>query len=103
MAAEAFQAGNEEFVEERWGAALQLFEKASELDPGKAEYLLHKAAALTKLGRIEDAIGACDSAMKAEPNNAKPYLRKGGMMHCALPCVCAFVLSVRLRLFGCPC
>ena len=72
-----FALGNEEFVKEDWAKALLHFTRASELDPSKAEYVLHKAAALTKMNEFDRAAQACDQAMKLEPQNPKCYLRKG--------------------------
>lgn len=73
----AFEEGNEEFVKENWQAALQSFSKACELNPQQPDYLLHKAAALSKLSRHGEAIVVCDEAIKLDPKSAKAFLRKG--------------------------
>ncbi|KAJ1494849.1 hypothetical protein T484DRAFT_1764382 [Baffinella frigidus] len=73
----AFLAGNEEFVNQNWSVALDHFNRALELEPGRVEFLLHKAAALTKMGSLAEAVTTCETAIEKEPHNAKAYLRLG--------------------------
>ncbi|EKX36412.1 hypothetical protein GUITHDRAFT_165757 [Guillardia theta CCMP2712] len=77
MAEQEFEKGNEHYVKENWDEALKHFSRAAELDPSKAEYLVHKAAALCKKGLFDQAVEACDRGIEVEPQNSKSYLRKG--------------------------
>lgn len=59
--------GNMEFTQGRFAEALALYDRAAVLDPGKATYWSNKAAALTGLGRILEAAGECQEAVRIDP------------------------------------
>ncbi|KAG6514393.1 hypothetical protein ZIOFF_024746 [Zingiber officinale] len=76
--------GNEEYKEGRFAEALAMYDRAIVMDPGKASYYANKAAALTGLGRLFDAVAQCKEAIRIDPayhrahhRLASLYLRLG--------------------------
>lgn len=57
--------------------AVQRFEAALALAPGRVSVLINLGAARLKLGRREAAIEALDSALAAEPQHADAWLHRG--------------------------
>ena len=61
--------------------ALEVFEKFLSTQPRHAEAWMKKASALEKLGRVDEAIDACDRALAANNSLVVAYLQKGGLLN----------------------
>lgn len=61
--------------------ALECFEKFLASQPQHAEALTKKASALEKLGRVDEALAACDRAIAANGSLVIAYLQKGGLLN----------------------
>jgi tetratricopeptide (TPR) repeat protein len=61
--------------------ALDCFDAALEIQPGFADALIKKAAALEKLERMDDAIACYDRAIEAEDSATTALLQKGGLLN----------------------
>jgi tetratricopeptide (TPR) repeat protein len=61
--------------------ALELLERLLAAQPNHAEALLKKAAALEKLGRLEDALACCDRALAGNGAFTLALLAKGGLLN----------------------
>ncbi|CAL9117198.1 unnamed protein product [Musa textilis] len=59
--------GNGEYKMGRFAEALALYDRAIDMDPGKASYYSNKAAALTAMGRLLEAVVACKEAIRLNP------------------------------------
>jgi tetratricopeptide (TPR) repeat protein len=59
--------GNEEYKQGRYAEALTFYDRAIIMDPKKAAYWSNKAAALTGLGRLLDAVMECKEAVRIDP------------------------------------
>lgn len=62
-------------------AALESFEKFLATQPRNAEALAKKAAALEKLGRLDEALAGCDQAIGENDSLVIAYLQKGGVLN----------------------
>ncbi|XP_074579103.1 inactive TPR repeat-containing thioredoxin TTL3-like [Curcuma longa] len=78
--------GNEEYKKGSFAEALAMYDRAIAMDPGncKASYYANKAAALTGMGRLFDAVAQCKEAIRIDPayhrahhRLASLYLRLG--------------------------
>ena len=61
--------------------ALDCFEKILSAQPQNPEALVKKAAALEKLGRVDEALASCDRAIAADGATVTAYLFKGGLLN----------------------
>jgi tetratricopeptide (TPR) repeat protein len=61
--------------------ALEVFEKFLAAQPAHPEALVKKAAALEKLGRLEDALACCDRALAGNALFTGALLAKGGLLN----------------------
>ncbi len=61
--------------------ALSCFDAALNIQPGMADALIKKAAALEKLERMEDALACYDRAIGAEEFATTALLQKGGLLN----------------------
>ncbi len=61
--------------------ALDCFEKFLSAQPQNPEALVKKAAALEKLGRVDEALACCDRAIAADGATVTAYLHKGGLLN----------------------
>ncbi|XP_009383195.2 inactive TPR repeat-containing thioredoxin TTL3-like [Musa acuminata AAA Group] len=59
--------GNGEYKMGRFAEALALYDRAIDMDPGKASYYSNKAAALTAMGRLLEAVVECKEAIRLDP------------------------------------
>ncbi|KAL2326794.1 hypothetical protein Fmac_020221 [Flemingia macrophylla] len=67
--------GNEEYRRGRFAEALCLYDRAIALSPGNAAYRSNRAAALTGLGRLPEAVKACEEAVGLDPNYGRAHQR----------------------------
>jgi len=61
--------------------ALDCFETVLTAQPQNPEALVKKAAALEKLGRVDEALASCDRAIAADGVTVTAYLFKGGLLN----------------------
>ncbi|KAM8985191.1 small glutamine-rich tetratricopeptide repeat-containing protein beta [Guaruba guarouba] len=69
--------GNNHMKEENYGAAVDCYTRAIELDPKNAVYYCNRAAAQSKLNNYSEAIKDCESAIAIDPKYSKAYGRMG--------------------------
>ncbi|XP_051846568.1 small glutamine-rich tetratricopeptide repeat-containing protein beta-like [Antechinus flavipes] len=69
--------GNNHMKEENYGAAVDCYTQAIELDPNNAVYYCNRAAAQSKLGHYSDAIKDCERAIEIDSKYSKAYGRMG--------------------------
>ncbi|KAK9688824.1 hypothetical protein RND81_09G013500 [Saponaria officinalis] len=79
-AEEVKRVGNEEYKKGHFGEALCLYDRAIALSPGNAAYRSNRAAALTGLGRVAEAVRECEEAVKLEPSYGRAHLRLGALL-----------------------
>lgn len=72
---EVKNAGNEQYKKGNFQEALTLYDRAIILAPGKAPYRSNRAAALTGLGRLAEAVKECEEAIKLDPNYLRAHQR----------------------------
>jgi DnaJ family protein C protein 7 len=66
--------GNEQYKKGNFAEALALYDRAILLAPGHAPFHCNRAAALTALGRLADAVRECELAVHCSSTDS-PYLR----------------------------
>ncbi|KAH7544038.1 hypothetical protein JRO89_XS15G0090300 [Xanthoceras sorbifolium] len=74
-AEEVKRLGNELYRKGCFGEALSMYDRAIALAPGNAAYRANRAAALTGLGRIVEAVKECDEAVRLDPNYWRAHQR----------------------------
>ncbi|KAE9590594.1 putative 43kDa postsynaptic protein [Lupinus albus] len=67
--------GNEHYKRGHFLEALSLYDKAIALSPGSAAYRSNRAAALTGLGRLVEAVRECEEAVSLNPNYGRALYR----------------------------
>ena len=68
---EAKRLGNEMFKKGCFIDALKFYDRALKLSPTNAKYHSNRAAALSGLGRIGEAVIECEQAIQLDPNLAR--------------------------------
>ncbi|CAM6038647.1 unnamed protein product [Sphagnum compactum] len=71
--------GNEQYKRGKFAEALTLYERAIVLAPGQAAYHSNRAAALTGLGRLAEAVCECQEAIKLDPTYLRAHHRLGSL------------------------
>ncbi|KAF8086158.1 hypothetical protein N665_0633s0010 [Sinapis alba] len=72
---EAKRLGNEMFKKGSFSLALKFYDRALELSPTNATYRSNRAAALSGLGRIGEAVVECEQAIQLDPSSARAHHR----------------------------
>ena len=72
---EVKRAGNEQYKRGHFVEALRLYDRAIALSPGNAAYRSNRAAALTGLGRLGEAVRECEEAVRLDPNYGRAHHR----------------------------
>lgn len=67
--------GNEMYKKGCFTEALKLYDRAIELSPSNATYHSNRAAALSSLGQIGEAVNECQKAIKLDPKFARAHHR----------------------------
>ncbi|KAJ3695809.1 hypothetical protein LUZ60_001186 [Juncus effusus] len=67
--------GNEEYKQGRFAEALAYYDRAIVMAPKKAAYWSNKAAALTGLGRLLEAVNECKEAVRIDPSYHRAHHR----------------------------
>ncbi|GLJ49758.1 hypothetical protein SUGI_1056490 [Cryptomeria japonica] len=65
--------GNDQYHKGHFSEALFLYERAIALSPGHALYHSNKSAALTGLGRLQEAVQECLEAIKLDPSYVRAH------------------------------
>ncbi|XP_061169617.1 protein SGT1 homolog [Saccostrea echinata] len=76
-AKECFQKANEEFINENFEKALELYSTAIELDGTNPEYYNNRAQTKINIGKYDEALTDTNTACELDPTNMKAYVRKG--------------------------
>lgn len=69
------RAGNEHYKRGHFVEALSLYDRAISLSPASAAYRGNRAAALTCLGRLVEAVRECEEAVRLDPNYGRAHQR----------------------------
>lgn len=72
---EVKKAGNELYRRDHFVEALSLYDRAISLSPDNAAFRSNRAAALTKLGRLGEAVKECEEAVRLQPSYGRPHQR----------------------------
>ncbi|CAE5967329.1 unnamed protein product [Arabidopsis arenosa] len=72
--------GNEMFKKGCFTEALKLYDRAIELSPSNATYHSNRAAALSSLGQIGEAVNECEIAIKLDPKFARAHHRLASLL-----------------------
>ncbi|XWS16898.1 hypothetical protein CRYUN_Cryun33cG0021100 [Craigia yunnanensis] len=72
--------GNEMYRKGHFLEALSLYDKAIALSPGNAAYRSNRAAALTALGRVGEAMKECEEAVRLDPNYWRAHQRLASLL-----------------------
>ena len=72
---EVKKAGNELYRRGYFVEALSLYDRAISLSPENASYRSNRAAALTGLGRLGEAVTECEEAVRLEPGYGRAHQR----------------------------
>ncbi|KAL1216101.1 TPR repeat-containing thioredoxin TTL1 [Cardamine amara subsp. amara] len=72
---EVKRVGNEMYRKGLFNEALKLYDRAIALSPTNAAYRSNRAAALTGLNRIGEAVKECEDAVRSDPNYARAHHR----------------------------
>lgn len=73
------KAGNELYRRGHFGEALALYDRAISLSPENAAYRSNRAAALTALGRLPEAVRECEEAVRLDPGYGRAHQRLGSL------------------------
>ncbi|KAE8681105.1 putative beta-1,3-galactosyltransferase 14-like isoform X1 [Hibiscus syriacus] len=77
---EVKRVGNEMYKKGHFLEALSLYDKAIALSPGIAAYRSNRAAALTALGRVGEAVKECEEAVRLDPNYGRAHQRLASLL-----------------------
>ncbi|KAG0465570.1 hypothetical protein HPP92_019734 [Vanilla planifolia] len=72
---EVTKAGNDHYKKGHFAEALSFYDRAMEMCPGNAACRNNRAAALTGLERLEEAVKECEEAIRLDPSYAKAHHR----------------------------
>ncbi|XWS27329.1 hypothetical protein CRYUN_Cryun26dG0105700 [Craigia yunnanensis] len=77
---EVKRVGNEMYKKGHFLEALSLYDKAIALSPGNAAYRSNRAAALTALGRVGEAVKECEEAVRLDPSYWRAHQRLASLL-----------------------
>ena len=77
---EVKRAGNEQYKKGSFQEALTLYDRAVQLAPHKASYRSNRAAALTGMGKIPEAVRECEEAIKLDPTYFRAHQRLASLL-----------------------
>ncbi|KAK7324536.1 hypothetical protein VNO77_28171 [Canavalia gladiata] len=69
------RAGNEHYKRGHFADALNFYDRAIAMSPASAAYRSNRAAALTGLGRLGEAVRECEEAVRLDPNYGRAHQR----------------------------
>ncbi|XP_031495117.1 TPR repeat-containing thioredoxin TTL1-like isoform X1 [Nymphaea colorata] len=76
---EVKKAGNEQYKKGHFAEALLLYDRAIEISPENPACRSNRAAALTALGRLTEAVRECEEAVRLDPNYVRAHQRLAGL------------------------
>ncbi|PRQ50091.1 putative 43kDa postsynaptic protein [Rosa chinensis] len=76
---EVKKAGNEMYKKGHFAEALTMYDRAVSLSPDNAAYRSNRAAALTALGRLAEAVRECEEAVRLDPGYGRAHQRLGSL------------------------
>ncbi|XP_050380556.1 inactive TPR repeat-containing thioredoxin TTL3-like [Argentina anserina] len=76
---EVKKAGNELYRKGHFAEALTMYDRAVSLSPENAAYRSNRAAALTALGRLAEAVRECEEAVRLDPGYGRAHQRLGSL------------------------
>ncbi|KAK6919708.1 hypothetical protein RJ641_015612 [Dillenia turbinata] len=76
---EVKKVGNEMYKRGNFVEALSMYDKAISVSPENAAYRSNRAAALTALGRLGEAVRECEEALRLDPGYGRAHQRLGGL------------------------
>ncbi|KAF8084019.1 hypothetical protein N665_0738s0008 [Sinapis alba] len=79
-AEEVKRVGNEMYRKGLFGEALKLYDRAIALSPANAAYRSNRAAALTGLSRVGEAVKECEEALRLDPNYGRAHQRLASLL-----------------------
>lgn len=79
-AEEVKRVGNEMYKKGLFGEALKLYDRAIALSPANAAYRSNRAAALTGLARVGEAVKECEEALRLDPNYGRAHQRLASLL-----------------------
>ncbi|KAI4388112.1 hypothetical protein MLD38_000473 [Melastoma candidum] len=71
--------GNELYKKGNFREALELYDKAIRISPGNPAYRSNRAAALTGLGRLGEAVADCEVSVRLDPRYWRAHQRLGSL------------------------
>lgn len=77
MASELFGKANDEFIDENYRKALELYTEAIQLDDKRDDIYCNRAQTFLKLEKYQEAVNDASQALKINPNNVKAFFRQG--------------------------
>ncbi|KAK9153002.1 hypothetical protein Sjap_000482 [Stephania japonica] len=82
------RAGNEEYKRGHFVEALRLYDRAIVMCPDNAAYRSNRAAALTALGRLGEAVRVCEEAVRLDPGYGRAHQRLASLFLRSWQCFC---------------
>lgn len=76
---EATKSGNKHYKKEQFAEALRFYDRAVETCPSNAACRNNRAAALSGLGRLQEAVKECEEAIRLDPAYGKAHYRLSGL------------------------
>uniref|UniRef100_A0A7C9CL78 Thioredoxin domain-containing protein n=2 Tax=Opuntia streptacantha TaxID=393608 RepID=A0A7C9CL78_OPUST len=77
---EVKRVGNDQYKRGHFAEALSLYERAIAISPANAAYRSNRAAALTALGRVVEAVTECEEAVRLDPSYGRAQQRLGSLL-----------------------
>ncbi|CAN8321637.1 unnamed protein product [Cochlearia groenlandica] len=77
---EVKRVGNEMYMKGFFNEALKCYDRAIALSPANAAYRSNRAAALTGLNRIGEAVKECEEALRSDPNYGRAHQRLASLL-----------------------
>ncbi|XP_059144037.1 protein SGT1 homolog [Physella acuta] len=81
MATELCNQANEEYVNENYNKAVELYTEALQLDDKRDDIYCHRAQSYIQLEKFSEAAKDCDKAIELNENNNKAYFKKGSALY----------------------
>lgn len=77
---EVKRAGNDQYKKGHFEEALNCYSRAISLSPANAAYRSNRAAALTALGRLPEAVRECEEAVRLNPSYGRAHHRLASLL-----------------------
>ncbi|CAG5131554.1 unnamed protein product [Candidula unifasciata] len=77
---ELFSEANEQYVNENYQKAIELYTEALGIDDKRDDIYCHRAQAYLQLGKLAEAVEDYDRALQLNDNISKAYVKKGSIL-----------------------